>query len=291
MRQDLRGDRPADRPNAPCHPCPAALDEKALVSPCVFARSGAKSLPSRRPWPRFPHSINSIAWSSKSAPRSSSIPRAARQAGLARGAGGRHRRAASAGARTCWSCRPARSRSGARSPDCRRAPLKLEDSQAVGRDRADRAVERLVAGAPRACDRRRPGASDSAGYGRAPPLSQRPRDARPPDRDARRPDHQRERHGRNQRDPLRRQRPSRRPRRHHGERRSSDPALRRRRPLRLPAASDNAAREAPARRRARDARDRGDGGRSGVGTVARRHAHQDRGRPHRDGGRHAHGHR
>ena len=41
----------------------------------------------------------------------------------------------------------------------------------------------------------------------------------------------------------------------------------------------------PARRRARHARDRGDGGRRGVRAFARRHAHQDRGRPHRDGRR------
>ena len=50
-------------------------------------------------------------------------------------------------------------------------------------------------------------------------------------RHARHPRHQRERHGRDQRNPLRRQRPARRARRHHGERRSADPALRHRRPL------------------------------------------------------------
>ena len=44
-------------------------------------------------------------------------------------------------------------------------------------------------------------------------------------RDARDPDHQRERHSRDQRDPLRRQRSPRGPGRHHDERRLVDPAL------------------------------------------------------------------
>ena len=43
--------------------------------------------------------------------------------------------------------------------------------------------------------------------------------------------------------------------------------------------------------RAHHARDRGDGGRGRLGTVARRHADQDRGRQDRDHGRHAYGDR
>jgi hypothetical protein len=55
----------------------------------------------------------------------------------------------------------------------------------------------------------------------------------------------------------------------------------RRRPIRMPF---------PAAGRAHHARDRGDGGRGRLGTVARRHAHQARRRQDRHAGRHRHDH-
>ena len=129
---------------------------------------------------------------------------------------------------------------GRRVAGLKRGALKLEDSQAaaaIGQIALARAWSQSAA-PPR--HRRRAGAADAAGHRGAPPLSQRARDARPSVGDARRAGHQRERHGGDQRDPLRRQRPARRARRHDGERRSADPALRRRRPLRRAAAGRSA---------------------------------------------------
>ena len=92
------------------------------------------------------------------------------------------------------------------------------------RGRADRAGAHLVGSARRARHRRRADPGDAAGHRGAPPLSQRALDHRETAGLARGARHQRERHGRHQRDPLRRQRSPRRARRHHGERRSADPA-------------------------------------------------------------------
>ena len=113
----------------------------------------------------------------------------------------------------------------------RKGALKLEDSQAsaaIGQIALSSEWSRALA---ENGHRRRPSAADLAGHGRAPPLSQRPRNAGAPPCDARDPDHQRERHGRDQRDPLWRQRSPGGAGRHHGERRPVDPALRRCRTL------------------------------------------------------------
>ena len=101
---------------------------------------------------------------------------------------------------------------------------------------------------------------------------------------------QRERHGRDHRDPLRRQRPARRPRRHHGERRPAGAAVRRRRPLRRAAAPQRQGQAHPAGA-AHHRRDRGDGRRGRLRSRPRRHAHQDRGRQDRHHRRHPHGDR
>ena len=103
------------------------------------------------------------------------------------------------------------------------------------------------------------------------------------------PDHQRERHGGDLRDPLRRQRPSGGARRHHDGRRPACSALRHRRALHR-AARIRPEGEIPGRRRTHHARDRGDGGRSGFRTVARRHAHQARRRQDRHHRRHGDDH-
>ena len=94
---------------------------------------------------------------------------------------------------------------------------------------------------------------------RAPPLSQRALDHRQAAGMAQRAGDQRERHRRHHRDPLRRQRPARRPRRHHDERRSAGAAVRRRRALRQ--AAVRSGRQAGAGGGAHHAGDRGDGGR------------------------------
>ncbi len=73
--------------------------------------------------------------------------------------------------------------------------------------------------------RRRPDPADAGRYGRAPPLFERPRDDEPALEARRRPDHQRERYGRNDRNPLRRQRSPRRPRGDHGRRRPAGSSL------------------------------------------------------------------
>ena len=134
-------------------------------------------------------------------------------------------------ARTCWWCPRARSRWGARSPRRRKGALKLDASQAtaaIGQIALARSWAEALGGAwhPRRAD-----AADPAGHRGAPPLPQRPRHAGAPRRDARGAGHQRKRHGGDQRNPLWRQRPPRRPRRRDGERRSPDPALGHRRPL------------------------------------------------------------
>ena len=164
----------------------------------------------------------------------------------------------------------------------------VEAGREPGRRRRgpDRAGADLVGSARRARHRRRPDPGDVAGHRGAPPLSQRALDHRQAAGMARGARHQRERHGRDQRDPLRRQRPSRRACRHHGERRSADPAVRHRRPLRRAAVAE-AGREADSGGRERHLRDRGDGGRCGLRAVARRHAHQDRGGEDRHHRRHA----
>ena len=86
-----------------------------------------------------------------------------------------------------------------------RGPLKLEESQAaaaVGQIALAR-IWSEVLGASR--HRRRADSGDAAGHRRAPPLSQCALDHRQAARMARGAGHQRERHGRHQRNPLRRQ--------------------------------------------------------------------------------------
>ena len=167
-----------------------------------------------------------------------------------------------------------------------RGPLKLEESQAaaaVGQIALAR-IWSEVLGASR--HRRRADPGDAAGHRGAPPLSQCALDHRQAAGMARGAGDQRERHGRDQRNPLRRQRSPRRARRHHGERRPADPAVRHRRPLRR-AARRQSQRQTDSDRRIRHLRDRGDGGRGRIRTVARRHADQDRGGEDRDHRRHA----
>ena len=120
--------------------------------------------------------------------------------------------------------RPAGPRSAA-------GPLKLEESQAaaaVGQIALARAYSETLA-APRL--HRRPDPAHPRRYRGAAALPQRPLDHRDAAQARRDPGHQRERHGRHQRDPLRRQRSPRRAGRHHDGRRPPHPALRRRRPL------------------------------------------------------------
>ena len=96
----------------------------------------------------------------------------------------------------------------------------------------DRARAHLVGGARPARHRDRADSADAAGHRGAAALSQRALDDRAAARLARGAGDQRERHHRHQRDPLRRQRPPRRARRQHGDRRPPDPAVGHRRPLR-----------------------------------------------------------
>ena len=109
--------------------------------------------------------------------------------------------------------------------------LKLEESQAAAAVGQIALARDLVGGAGAPRPHRRPDPADPRRHRGAPALPQRPRDDREASRDARRAGHQRERHGGDERDPLRRQRPPRRARRHHDRRRSPGAVLRRRRPL------------------------------------------------------------
>ena len=113
-----------------------------------------------------------------------------------------------------------------------RGTLEARGEPGGRRGRADRAGAHLVGGAGRSRHRRRANPGDLAGHRGTPPLSQRALDHRQIAGMARGAGDQRERHGRDHRDPLRRQRSPRRARRHHDERRPPGPALRHRRPLR-----------------------------------------------------------
>ena len=115
--------------------------------------------------------------------------------------------------------------------------LKLEESQAAAAVGQIALARDLVGGAgPLTASP--PGRScvTLARYRGAPPLPQRPRHARPRCWSARGAGRQRERHRRDERDPLRRQRSPRRPRRHHDRRRPAGAVLRHRRALHRPAA-------------------------------------------------------
>ena len=93
------------------------------------------------------------------------------------------------------------------------------------RGRADRARPHLGGDAGRARHHRRADSRHARRYRGAPPLSQRPLHHRPAAGMEERAGDQRERHRRHQRDPLRRQRPPRRARRHHDERGPAGAAL------------------------------------------------------------------
>ena len=111
-------------------------------------------------------------------------------------------------------------------------PLKLEDSQAaaaVGQIALARTWSEVLG---RHRHHRRPGSRHAAGHRGAPALSQCALHHRQAAGVALGARDQRERHGRDQRNPLRRQRPARRARRHHGERGPAGAALRHRRALR-----------------------------------------------------------
>ena len=111
----------------------------------------------------------------------------------------------------------------------------------------------------------------------APPLSQRARDARQASRVARRAVVNENDTVATSRDPLWRQRPPRRARRHHGGADLPDPALRCRRALRRRRlANDPTAKLIPLVERITPEIEAMAGG-AGVRTIARRHAHQDRG--------------
>ncbi len=170
---------------------------------------------------------------------------------------------------------------GPQPPETAARPAEARGKPGRGRGRPDRAGADLVGGARPSRHRRRADPGDPAGHRGAPPLSQCALDHRQAAGMARGAGHQRKRHRRHQRNPLRRQRPPRRARRHHGERRSADPAVRHRRPLRRAARRQSEC-EADSDRRIRHLRNRGDGGRGRIRTVARRHAHQDRGGQDRD---------
>ena len=148
---------------------------------------------------------------------------------LARRAGRRHRRA-SAGGREVLVVSSGAIALGRGVLGLPPGPLKLEESQAaaaVGQIALARAWSETLGQR----HHRRPDPAHPRRHRGAPALSQRPLDHRHPAEARRRAGHQRERHGRHQRDPLRRQRPAGRPRRHHDQRRPPDPALRHRRPL------------------------------------------------------------
>ena len=158
------------------------------------------------------------------------------------------------------------------------------------RRRPDRAGPHLGRGAGQARHHREPDSGHARRHRGAPALSQRALDHRQAAGVALGPGDQRERHRGDHRNPLRRQRPPCRPRRHHGERRPAGAAVRHRRPLRRAAASQCQGQAHPAGA-AHQRRDRGDGGRRRVRSFARRHAHQDRGRQDRHHRRHPHGDR
>ena len=172
-----------------------------------------------------------------------------------------------------------------------KGPLKLEDSQAaaaVGQIALARTwaealgAHGITAGQVLVTLDRHRGAA---------PLSQRPLHHRQAAGVAQRAGDQRERHRRHQRDPLRRQRPPRRPRRRDGERRPAGAAVRHRRPLRRAArqqrqgeAHSRWCRASPPRSRRWPAHAGSELSRGGM-------RHQDRGRQDRHHRRHPHGDR
>ena len=147
---------------------------------------------------------------------------------VARGAGRRHRQTARRRPRRADRlvgldrARPQPPEAAARRAEAGREPGRR-------RGRPDRAGADLVGGARPSRHRRRADPGDAAGHRGAPALSQCALDHRQVAGMARGAGHQRERHRRHQRNPLRRQRPPRRARRHHDQRRSLDPAVRHRR--------------------------------------------------------------
>ena len=189
---------------SPCHPLPAALDEKRRSA--AGYRAGGLEFPLHagvRGPASFPRSIQSDRHQSRVlvAGRRRSRRGPAR---LAESAGVRHRRSPSARReRGCGVVRGDR----ARAHDRRAAEggAQARRQPGLGGDRSDCARQRVVAGARRKRHRRGPAPADVAGHGRAPPLSQRPRDPWASFRHPCDPDHQRERHGCDQRDPLWRQ--------------------------------------------------------------------------------------
>ena len=159
--------------------------------------------------------------------------------------------------------RPAARRAAARGPAGRR------------RGRPDQPRARL-SGEPRAAwPDHRAAAADARRHREPAALPQRPLDHRLAASPRRRAGGQRERHGRDQRDPLRRQRPAVGPGRGDGERRRADPAVRRRRPLHRRSRPPSGRRAARAGERDH-ARDRGDGGRQRQCGRHGRHGEQAR---------------
>ena len=191
---------------------------------------------------------------------------------------------------TCWWCRPARSRSAARCCSCRpvrsssrtaRLPPRSDRSRWRARGRRCLGAHGITAGQVLVTlgdtEERRRYLNARSTIAKLLGVAQRAGD-------------QRERHGGDQRDPLRRQRPPGRARRHHDERRSAGAAVRRRRAVRQAAGRKRRC-HAGSRGGAHHARDRGHGRRVGLGLGARRHGDQDRSRQDRDHRRHAYGDR
>ena len=179
----------------------------------------------------------------------------------------------------CSSSLPAPSRSAARVLGLPRGRAEAGGKPGGGGRRPDRPGARLVGEPGGARHRRRPDPADARRYRGAAALSQRPRDHLRAAEARRRADHQRERHGRDQRNPLRRQRPAGRPRRHDDRRRPAGAAVRCRRALYGAAERDPDAAAFIASVAAITPEIEAMAGAAGQRIVARRHADQDRGRP------------